>query len=352
MDSDDGDTPEINHYRFMAQLQRQREEKRRRHKERQKRAISNIKATKFDGSKRDEDDQSNFASVCLRLAGAVFFLGLGIGALVYSVYKSKSDDQFRTTTTLPPRIVRPFQNFTALKGWYIYERCKSGTPSKGCSEAEVTRLPAQWYQDNQNQRLFVVQGDSSHPSQHRHILAFKNALYNCSLASGQRICTAHCNSNYTYFINSFGIGRHMSYQHSLVMQDYGNIKAWVFSGHNDRGQSVFRYTSPDWTDILYGWQGYPYDDELNINRYEYWFGTNMQQKAPDPSVFDYQNNKCGGGSAQAKDSAEPVPEKKEKVKTGETSAKVGRSSPLLSALTGARLQSPFQARSKTDFVKP
>ena len=49
MDSDDADTPEINHHHFMGQLARQKAEKHRRHKERQKRAISNIKLTGVDG---------------------------------------------------------------------------------------------------------------------------------------------------------------------------------------------------------------------------------------------------------------------------------------------------------------
>lgn len=293
MSSDEGDEPEINYHSWMAKIHRQKSQEMvskkhkdsipsigppfsiTQHRHDSESTVGSIPSGSFFEKEKQE---TNFFAVLFRLFGALFFIGIGIGALVFSVYKSPFDPQQHTTvrkstyqTTTPPKICNPFVTCNSTKGTYTYTR---HTKSQNGTSVDVEiSVPAQWFQVHEKQFVMFSIDTTLIPMINQtlnfsRIIAYSNATY--TIGSKGKICSCS-RETYMDFINSFG-NENMKYETTIDFEAHGYRRLWQFWDVLSKTAMQFRYVDPQ-SFLPIAWATYPVDDPDDVNHHhDYWFG--------------------------------------------------------------------------------
>uniref|UniRef100_A0A915AL46 Integral membrane protein 2 n=2 Tax=Parascaris univalens TaxID=6257 RepID=A0A915AL46_PARUN len=234
-------------------------------------------------------------SIMLRLLLAIIFLGVGVGAVVYSVYSSERNANAEDTNVTTVDYFNIRVNQICDKGLYIIETIVNVTSDGEVVKRDVTTIGASWMQDDTHQRLYLRLGlspddwiytDFVHPT-----FTVRSAKYNC---------TKNYGVTYDSYIKNFGVDNlHKSLRRESVLIDGKYQPVIVYSGvpatnilmHGLNPVVMFAYMNPN-SGATYGLETFfPRTGTSFLFRTELWFA-NMTIGPPDASVFFNYPSEC------------------------------------------------------------
>lgn len=236
-----------------------------------------------------------FKSIAIRVILAVIFLGLGIGAIVYSVTTSEAEWKE------PPNITDTFNvlvNQMCDNGTWTIERILANFTGEDIYETFVVTIGTSWIQDHDTKRLYHRVGLKDEDWEYT-IYVHENYTVKKWAEHGVINCTVNYAVNYMKYMDHLGLKQlKRSGKEQSIWVNGAYVPVVVYMGappsnmlvHGVHPNLLIAYTNPQ-TGAAYGWETYfPRSNKSDLFRTEYWF-PDMIDIAGDQSIFtDYPPN--------------------------------------------------------------
>uniref|UniRef100_A0A914UPH1 Uncharacterized protein n=1 Tax=Plectus sambesii TaxID=2011161 RepID=A0A914UPH1_9BILA len=247
------------------------------------------------------------AAALFRVVLALLFIGLGVGALVYSV--SRTDDSNESdANNANLNEMQPFRDQSSKTGTFtVVNRKNDSTNSSDESheEYDTTTVSSQWYQDNTNRRLLHIIGEPIGMEVQIQNFITEVDAYQVTIRRSTNTSNliTHCDHiphmNYVQYITQFGLAK-LAYVRKETLeinnQGYDVIKYSGDPAINYQGSTasvMFSYASQT-NYVMLGWETF-FDRHSNnasiteaptLYRTEFWFG-DMTPGLPDPELLHF-----------------------------------------------------------------